>query len=123
MADHERFPTVLLRHDLPDGTHHFDWMLARDDHGPLLTYRVELDISLNSEPFEAEPIGDHRRAYLEYQGPISGGRGSVVRAAEGWCWLSEGTDGNVRVLMKMGKRTAELRGIRQSNGRILFAQL
>lgn len=123
MADYERFPTVLLRHDLPDGTHHFDWMLARDEHGPLLTFRVDRDFSLDSEPFEAEPIGDHRRAYLEYQGSISGGRGSVVRVAKGRCSTTLGGDGEVEVAMKIGKRTAKLRGIRQQNGRFLFAEL
>ncbi len=27
----------------------------------------------------AEPIGDHRLAYLEYEGTVSGGRGTVKR--------------------------------------------
>ena len=35
-------PTVQLRHELPDGTWHIDWMLARDPVGrrPLITFRA-----------------------------------------------------------------------------------
>jgi hypothetical protein len=31
----------------------------------------------------AERLADHRAAYLEYEGPVSEGRGQVVRVAEG----------------------------------------
>jgi len=29
------------------------------------------------------PLGEHRREYLDYEGPVSGGRGSVMRVAAG----------------------------------------
>jgi hypothetical protein len=32
-------------------------------------------------------LGEHRRAYLAYEGPVSGGRGEVRRVAEGRCRL------------------------------------
>lgn len=32
-----------------------------------------------SGDFPAERIGDHRLAYLDYTGPVSGGRGQVTR--------------------------------------------
>jgi len=32
---------------------------------------------------DAEPLGDHRRDYLEYEGPISGERGQVTRVDAG----------------------------------------
>jgi hypothetical protein len=32
---------------------------------------------------EAEQLGAHRRDYLEYEGPVSGGRGQVVRIDQG----------------------------------------
>lgn len=32
---------------------------------------------------DAEPLGDHRRNYLEYEGPISGERGQVTRVDAG----------------------------------------
>lgn len=32
-------------------------------------------------------LADHRKAYLEYEGPVSGERGSVTRVMDGtYCW-------------------------------------
>jgi hypothetical protein len=119
----ERLPTVLLRHDLPDGTHHFDWMLARGADGPLRTFRVGVDISRDAQPFSAEPIGDHRRAYLEYEGVVSGGRGRVTRVARGeWECLTE-TDSDLELSVEFGSVMRHLRGIRQGNGTFLFGSV
>lgn len=76
---------VLLRHDLPSGGWHFDWMLQRSSGAEgLLTFRVE---SRPDQPgfgfFEADRLDDHRTAYLDYEGEVSGGRGSVRRVASG----------------------------------------
>jgi hypothetical protein len=72
---------VVLRHDCADGTWHYDWMILRTDRGmdidrPLLTFRIEV-LPTQVDSFEAERIADHRRVYLDYEGEISGGRGSV----------------------------------------------
>lgn len=76
---------VLLRHDLPDGSSHYDWMIQRsgspDD--PLVTFRVATRIDEGAAAFRAERLADHRAAYLDYEGEVSGGRGSVTRVAEG----------------------------------------
>jgi hypothetical protein len=75
---------VLLRHELPDGTGHFDWMVESSPAGGLITFRVGVRIDLpESTQFDAEPIGEHRREYLDYEGPVSGDRGTVVRVAIG----------------------------------------
>jgi len=79
--------TVLLRHDLPDGSHHFDWLLELDDDesGPLTTFRLPApvhELAVGGR-VSAERIADHRRRYLEYEGPISGGRGAVRRVQHG----------------------------------------
>lgn len=72
---------VLLRHTLPDGSAHLDWMIEVDQ-GPLITFRVALDVNpLTDRSFDADRIGQHRRDYLDYQGPVSGGRGAVLRVA------------------------------------------
>ena len=36
-----------------------------------------------SDTVHAEQLADHRMAYLDYEGPVSGNRGSVVRVASG----------------------------------------
>lgn len=86
---------VLLRHDLPDGSWHYDWLLepasaAAAPGGPdarvLLAFRVakRLDVDPPRE-FPAERLPDHRRLYLDYEGEIAGGRGRVTRVAAGTC--------------------------------------
>lgn len=76
--------TVLLHHRLPDGCAHFDWLIERDRLGPLLSFRVSVRLDQpRAGPFHARRIPDHRREYLEYQGPVSHDRGEVVRVAEG----------------------------------------
>lgn len=83
--------TVQLWHELPDGTGHVDWLLARsaaddpDDDQRLITFRLpsRLDEAEPGETIEAERIGDHRRVYLTYEGEVSGGRGAVRRLVDG----------------------------------------
>ena len=73
--------TVQLLHELPDGTSHVDWMIARDRAGrePLISFRLprRIDELKPGQRMAAERIADHRPAYLDYEGPVSDGRGSV----------------------------------------------
>jgi hypothetical protein len=62
-------------------------MIAQDPRGqrPLVTFRMpqrvdELDAG---QRVAAVRIADHRPAYLTYEGPISGDRGTVRRLASG----------------------------------------
>ena len=105
-----RRPTVLLRHTLPDGSHHFDWLLARDADGPLLTFRLQTDISSDGGRFEGLLLPDHRRAYLEYEGPISRNRGHVIRVAQGACEVISESPDQIEIWAKLGVRRGFLRG-------------
>lgn len=74
---------VLLQHDLPDGSSHFDLLIERPNTpgGPLVSFRVDARIDL-AEPgasLMATRLPDHRNDYLTYEGPVSGGRGEVRR--------------------------------------------
>jgi hypothetical protein len=40
-------------------------------------------LPIGPEPIKAEQLPDHRKAYLEYEGPVSGNRGTVSRWEEG----------------------------------------
>ncbi len=79
--------TVQLLHELPNGTSHVDWMIARDRAGrePLISFRLptRIDELKPGQRMAAERIADHRPAYLDYKGPVSGERGSVRRLAWG----------------------------------------
>ena len=65
---------VILEHDHPN----LHWDLMLESGGVLRTWRL-LQSPETRGPIEAEAIGDHRPQYLHYEGPVSGGRGSVKR--------------------------------------------
>ncbi|GIW74631.1 MAG: hypothetical protein KatS3mg103_1153 [Phycisphaerales bacterium] len=109
----EPYRTVLLHHRLPDGSAHYDWLLDRDGRGPLLTFRLDRDISQDAEPFQAQPIADHRRLYLDYQGPIAGDRGHVERVACGRCLVALERADRLRIWVRLGRRVGWLGGFRQ----------
>lgn len=81
------FRWVLLRHELPDRTWHYDWMIEQEGNERLVCFRVtvRVDELTPGARFEGDRLADHRRAYLEYEGEISGGRGRVTRVAAGEC--------------------------------------
>jgi len=59
-------------------TDHYDFMFEKED--TLLTWRLGLDDykkMLNGKTASALRIQDHDRKYLNYQGPVSCGRGHV----------------------------------------------
>ena len=69
---------VLLEHDHP--TLHWDLML---EAGPVLrTWRLTA-LPRCREVIAATAVFDHRLLYLDYEGPISGGRGRVIRREQG----------------------------------------
>jgi len=67
---------VIQFHDAPDGPH-YDLMLEHE--GALATWRLEElpGGAGGAGAMPAEKLPDHRLAYLSYEGPVSGGRGSV----------------------------------------------
>jgi hypothetical protein len=65
---------VILEHDWP-GRH---WDLMLESGAVLRTWRL-LATPAAGHTVPAEGSFDHRPVYLDYEGPVSGGRGSVVR--------------------------------------------
>ena|SRR2546425_5991701 len=65
---------VILEHDWP--TRHWDFMLEIGD--TLETWRLPTPPAANVK-ISAEKTFDHRLMYLDYEGPVSAGRGSVAR--------------------------------------------
>ena len=100
---------VLLHHQvsgpISDRDDHFDFMLSpmdsalpapapsepgsddwsSDGGGQLWTWAIPVNPIEQPLPLvcDAERLPDHRRAYLDYEGPISGNRGQVQRVASG----------------------------------------
>ncbi|MCU0703081.1 MAG: hypothetical protein MUF18_03725 [Fimbriiglobus sp.] len=83
---------VVLDHDWPQP--HRDLLLERD--GVLKAWRLPAHFDPTS-PIPAEPNFDHQLLYLDYEGPISGNRGSVRRWDAGEVVWEAFNDDEVRV--------------------------
>jgi hypothetical protein len=74
---------ALLRHELEATAGRFDhWDLMLEHHGSLLTLELT---QLPSQPgnYTVRRLADHRLAYLDLEGHISGNRGHVIRLDRG----------------------------------------
>ena len=89
---------VVLTHDHP--VLHWDFMLQNE--AVLRTWRLARPPT-ETLPIAADAIADHRLAYLDYEGPVSGNRGSVVAFDRGeYSLVTE--DGNVIEVELQGVR-------------------
>lgn len=82
----------------------------------MLAFRTVDNPAIAPGEFRAERLADHRAAYLEYEGEVTGGRGQVVRAASGDAEvLFESTTAIVAVVC-FGGREVTWRGEATSGG-------
>jgi hypothetical protein len=91
---------VILEHDHP--FLHWDFMLESGD--VLRTWRLHAKPQAGAA-VAAESLGDHRMAYLDYEGPVSGNRGSVKRWDFGTFAWEEDTPERIVVRLQ-GERCA-----------------
>jgi hypothetical protein len=90
---------VVLRHELPsDSARASHWDLMFEFQGVLRTWSVESEPAIGRTAI-AQLLADHRLEYLEYQGPVSGGRGTVTRWDEGEYTLEESSDRHWQALI------------------------
>jgi hypothetical protein len=79
---------VILEHDWP--TRHWDFLL--EDGEVLKAWRLLAEPAAGAT-LAAEASFDHRLLYLDYEGPVSGGRGTVVRWDRGtFAWVERAAD-------------------------------
>jgi hypothetical protein len=83
---------VVLIHDSP--LLHWDFMLEKE--AILRTWRLAR-VPDGTGPIDAEALADHRLAYLDYEGPVSGNRGEVRRFDRGEYALIDETADRVEV--------------------------
>lgn len=102
---------VVLEHEW-NGVH-WDFMLEAGTG--LKTWAVDAPI-VPGVKLEARMLPDHRRSYLTFEGPISGGRGSVRRVAEGAYQTMEWTVEHVRVLLTGTQLVGEIDLSRSGSG-------
>ncbi len=92
---------VILHHTQHDGEH---WDLMLEHEGVLLTWQLSSNPQgCDFLPITARRIENHRLAYLDYEGLISGNRGVVRRVEAGDVHITELTDHLCRFMLS-GKR-------------------
>lgn len=107
------FPFALMRHALPDGTHHFDLLLAgspqvADEAREVATWRCDVDpwtLPIGGVA-TLQRIAPHRGLYLRLTEPrdLGGDRGQVTPVRRGTYAMREGvieTLGDARAFLRM----------------------
>lgn len=87
---------VILEHDSPRGCH-WDFMLEQEES--LTTWALPQPPDTVTD-MAAEQLPDHRQAYLDYEGPVSGNRGSVRRWDQGQYRLERRTESEWSVVLQ-----------------------
>ena len=108
---------VILRHHFPDGGNgqffnHFDLMLQQDSK--LATWQLQSLPELG-QTVPAKRLPDHREAYLDYEGPVSGGRGSVEQIMAGTFEVCQKNDDCLEVLITSGDENQRLKIVSKSD--------
>ena len=107
---------VVLQHELPGPERagmHWDFMLEHDDS--LWTWALEEAPDTGRE-ITANRLADHRLAYLDYEGAISGNRGSVMQWDAGeFEFTKNNSADDVSVRLK-GRRLNGTASLRENSG-------
>lgn len=75
---------AVLRHEVAPGDVHRDLLIEGAPEGKLVTWKLAGPLPARAgEHVAAERSFDHRALYLDYEGEISGGRGTVTREIGG----------------------------------------
>ena len=102
---------VVLEHDFPEL--HWDFML--EFGSALRTWRLAQAPEMNGNAIEAVRLADHRLTYLDYEGPVSGDRGTVQRWDRGAYEVLESRAGETLRVRLLGDKVCAI-GILDSSG-------
>ncbi len=105
--------SVILIHNLPDGSSHFDWLVDRPElqsEHRLLAFRCQhRPDSTDHSDFQAIKLPNHRAIYLTYEGQISNNRGTVQRLEAGKVVHLEQTPHSINILINWPNQTIAYR--------------
>ena len=94
MPEAQSLRFVVLHHTGVPQTH-YDLLIETAPDALLRSWRCDAWPLVSGVTITA--IADHRRAYLEYEGGISGNRGQVARVDEGPCFIEVDASDELRV--------------------------
>lgn len=112
---------VVLEHQMPpDDPRGLHWDFMFEAGEALRTWSLPAPPSDRCDVI-AEALPDHRLAYLDYEGPISGGRGEVERWDAGqFVWL-EDTNGVLKLRLEGDRLRGEVTLVRETDQRWRFS--
>jgi hypothetical protein len=99
-------PRFALLEHRRDGIH-YDFLLETAPGGPLRTWAIDAEVVAGKD-LPARALADHRALYLDYEGEVSGGRGTVRRLDGGEFETIEWADDRVRVRLAGGQLVGEV---------------
>ncbi len=79
---------------------HWDFLV--EDGSSLRTWAIDAPIEADAD-LPARVLPAHRLIYLDYEGEVSGGRGTVERWDSGSCEVLEWGEGRVRLAVRGGQ--------------------
>ena len=98
---------VILQHEVEGGEH---WDLMLEYGNVLVTWRLAREpTDQASLPIVAKRIFDHRKSFLDFEGPLRGGRGHVQRADAGTVKIAKFTDSECVFDLQGGRLSGSLR--------------
>ncbi len=106
--------TVLLRHDLSDGSFHFDWLLEPVPGAlRLIAFRLgdRVDLARTTE-FDGHRLCDHRPLYLDFEGELTDNRGQVTRLAFGEVEILANREDRLDLSGSLGSARGGFTGVR-----------
>src|SRR5262245_13805374 len=106
---------VILEHDHP----HLHWDFMLEWGQALRTWRLAIQPDALGVEIPAWPLGEHRIAYLDYEGPVSGNRGEVKRWDAGTYDLAEDNE-NIVAVQLTGRRCRGMARLRRRNDDWVF---
>ena len=119
---------VVLEHEMPEspGTHaavaqrHWDFIVETPDCDRLPTWRLAQNPLASPSEIPAERIQDHRPLYLDYQGEVSGGRGTVRRLERGTTTIERLTANELRIVLAGTQLRGRFEIVRAPDGGLVF---
>lgn len=102
---------VILWHEMPAGSarrSHWDLMLETSPSAPLRTWALEDEPRLGAR-ITAQPLADHRREYLDYEGPLTQNRGHVTQWDRGTYRMSSQAEQQCEVELNGSRLNCRLR--------------
>lgn len=116
-------PSVLLRHELPDGSWHYDWLIdpigqGESEERNLIAFRLAQRPDEAPFRFAAERLPDHRRLYLEFEGRVPGraDRGVVHRVSEWQCQFFKQAGDSMEFQLEGGGHVLRFKGEKSVGG-------